>query len=147
MALNGHGSRGDVKDLVMQLDVESYEWDLFADPSTAEQMSEFSQISVEFHGVLGKSNCCADTLIETRLKALENLNRMFVVTHLHGNNNEGTQEYNTTTGESYSVPAVLEVLYVRRGLLKKQQCLTNPHYLPQDQSNSGGTEIDSPHLP
>lgn len=149
MALNGHGKRGDVKDLVLQLDVESYEWDLFADPSTAEQMSEFSQISVEFHGLIGKAGCCAASVIWTKLKALENLNRMFVVTHLHGNNFEGTTEIqDTKTGKYFSVPAVLEVLYVRRGLLEEQQCLTDPHYLPEDHPNNPhAAEINPPHLP
>merc|ERR1719446_230986 len=88
MALNGHGNRGDVSDLVMQLDVEGYEWELFADPSTADAMLEFSQISIEFHNTLkDPTNPKGQGIsLETRLKALENLNKHFVVTHLHGNN-------------------------------------------------------------
>lgn len=146
MALNGHGNRGDVKDLIMQLDVESYEWDLFADPSTAEQMKEFSQLSVEYHGILQKSACCADAPMETKLKALENMNRMFVVTHLHGNNYEGMQAI-STQGKSYSVPSVIEVLYVRRGLIQEQKCLAEPQILDADRPNNpGARELPSAHL-
>jgi len=149
MALNGHGKRGDVKDLILQIDVESYEWDLFADPSTAEQMAEFSQVSVEFHGLLKKARCCKGSPIETKLKALENLNRMFVVTHLHGNNFAGSDRtQDPETGKSFSVPNVLEVLYVRRGLLEEQQCSTDPRYLPQDRPNKRKKkEVPPPHLP
>lgn len=144
MALNGHGQRGETSDLVMQLDVESYEWALMADPSTAGAMQEFSQVSIEMHGILGKSDCCADAPMETRLQAMQNLNKHFVVTHLHGNNYEGTQ-----THGNYSIPQVLEVLFTKRGLHTDiGTCESNPSYWPRDATNERHrAELPEPHLP
>jgi hypothetical protein len=146
MMLNGHGNRGNVSDLVMQLDIEGYEWDLFADTMTSESMLEFSQISIEFHNPLKdpKYKRSQTISLETRLKALQNLNKYFVVTHLHGNN----QRPQTEVGE-YSIPMLLEVLYVRRDAIPiQQQCESNPKHWAEDASNVPKKhEIGDPHLP
>jgi len=147
MSLNGHGDRGNTKDLVMQIDVEAYEWDLFADPTTADAMLEFSQVSVEFHDILRQIHKYEkhglNITLETRLKALQNLNKQFVVAHVHGNNARPTQQVG-----NYSVPGLLEVLYVRRGLSKESQCETDPTYWKEDARNVlKKTESEPPHLP
>lgn len=148
MGLNGHGTRGNVSDLIMQLDVEGYEWNLFANPETTSTMLEFSQVSVEFHNVLKDANykVARDVSLETRLQALKNLNKYFVVTHIHGNNARPL----TKVGE-YSTPMLLEVLYVRRDHIPTlKHCETDPKKWKQDARNvPKRNDLDDPvaHLP
>jgi hypothetical protein len=79
--LKRYGS-GDPARIVLKSDIESDEWDVFANATPA-QLRQFSQIVCEFHGfhLVGK-----DPIFAKIIRALQNLKRSFGVIHVHANN-------------------------------------------------------------
>lgn len=149
LAMHGHGKRGDTSDLLLQIDVEGHEWELLAEPGVAETLKEFSQISIELHDILDE-HLYSHVPPETKLKALQTLNKHFVLTHVHGNNWSGNDSRNDPSNpmKSYSVPQALEALYVRRGQVTEHECLTDPAVWAEDEPNAANrADIDIPHLP
>lgn len=158
LARNGHGKRGDTMDLLMQLDVEGYEWKLLGDPHTAGALREFAQLSVEFHDVTTQR--FADTAMQ--LRAILNLREHFEIAHLHGNNCCGMLSHTEAPmgphiGDTYAIPRVLEILFVNRRLLREQvtrpepdtgACDSDPPHSPLDAPNlADQNELPIPHLP
>jgi hypothetical protein len=74
--------KGDAASIILKIDIESDEWDVFAE-ATLEELRQFSQIVCEFHGfhLVGK-----DPFFAKIIHALENLRRSFSVIHVHANN-------------------------------------------------------------
>ena len=85
-------------------------------------LEQFDQIVVEFHN-------CAFGNRSLILRALEKLNDSFAVVHVHANNYQPNNYCGNLT-----LPDVLEVTYVRRGMckLEKKGCLCVPemHDMP-----------------
>lgn len=69
----------DSKDIILQIDIEGYEWEFF-DSISDEDLKRFSQIIVEFHGMLDYSK------LEFYTKIFEKLNKYHQPIHLHYNN-------------------------------------------------------------
>lgn len=124
MAANGHTpAPASGTNLILKMDVEGSEWEVFADPSIQPLLAHFSQIVVEFHGTGAASLA--------KHGALQNLLRLFTVVHVHGNNCCPS----VTTAEGYSIPSVLEVTFARRGMVTEGQCQSSPASSPHDHRN------------
>ncbi len=99
LAENGHS---ETQDMVLKMDIEGAEWEVLAnmDPAILQQ---FSQIAFEFHGL----NSLAQEGIITA--ALEKLNSVHQLVHVHGNNWEG---YKMVDG--LVLPDALECTYLNK---------------------------------
>ena len=98
---NGHA---DVSGMVLKIDVEGYEWNVFA--GLAEKtLLQFDQIVVEFHDLI------ADEDRNMKIHALENLVKTHKVIHIHANNNSSADYCG-----DIMMPDVLEVTWLRKDL-------------------------------
>lgn len=138
--------------LVMKLDIEGAEWDLFASLPEA-IIKRFQQIVVEFHH-LGQQ-----ARHGLYLKAIQNILKAgFVVAHLHGNNIiHPTQllagSLSTNAGMVHfgedQIPDVLEVTFVKEAS-SGQPCQGHKgsYFIPQDSRNGEDfPELADPVLP
>ncbi|AUN95708.1 class I SAM-dependent methyltransferase [Pseudazoarcus pumilus] len=114
---NGHAAR---RDLVLKIDVEGAEWEVFA-AMPAESLRCFAQIVVELHW-LDRAGDAA--FFATAHEALSRLRREFVPVHVHGNNYGGLRVLG-----GVCIAPVLEVTYVRRDLARTKpddRCFPTP---------------------
>jgi len=117
------------KNLVMKMDIEGCEWDVFREtPSTV--ISQFSQLIVEFHGFLSAVYGSEYDIITDVLKKI---NRTHQIVHLHGNN----WDIPLWIGELV-LPSTLEVTYVRRTDFKNKLVASTRQF---------PTSIDRPNRP
>jgi len=98
-------ARGGDSSLILKIDIENDEWQVFAE-TTRGHLARFSQIICEFHSF---SAVTEDVWYQRALHVLEKLNRDFAVVHVHGNNlapwvNVGSVPF----------PELLEVTYASR---------------------------------
>lgn len=100
--LEDHGHQG--KNIILNIDIEGSEWDFF-DSLTKEEILQFEQIIVEFHGFYPEED-----EITKRIKILEKINKTHQCIHLHGNNCAPI----TILKELRLLPAVMEVSYIRK---------------------------------
>ena len=100
---NGHEGK---RDMILKMDVEGAEWGFFENVKT-EILEQFSQITLEFHGMNLPENV---TRIPT---ALRKLNETHELIHLHGQN---WGFYVINNGKTYCNQ--VEATYVRRGKYK-----------------------------
>ena len=98
---NGHV---DVSGMVLKMDVEGYEWNVFAGLEE-KTLLQFDQIVAEIH------NLAADEDRELKIQALENLAKTHRVIHIHANN-YGFADY---CGDLI-MPDLLEVTWLRKDL-------------------------------
>ena len=91
--------------LVLKMDVENDEWQIFAE-MTAEHLAKFSQIICGFHLF---SSVVGDGAYQRALHVLEKLDRGFGVVHVHGNN---FAPWINLGGVPF--PELLEVTYANR---------------------------------
>lgn len=103
---NGHTDR---TDLVMKIDVEGYEWDVFSRVEDA-VLSQFQQIVIELHWF---DHIERSDLYEKMMKSLAKLQRIFAPVHVHSNNNVGQVILGNV-----AVTPLLEITYVRRTEVK-----------------------------
>lgn len=94
----------DASGMVLKIDVEGYEWNVFAG-LMEETLLRFDQIVAEIH------NLTAEEDRELKIKALENLARTHKVIHIHANN-YGSVDY---CGD-LMMPDTLEVTWLRKEL-------------------------------
>lgn len=102
LAHNGHQ---DHRDLILKMDIEDSEW-IVLDATPESCLSQFSQIIIEFHGLMRVENRCWAAQAEVVLKKLL---RTHLPVHVHGNN---WGRYASVEG--VPVPDVLEVTYASR---------------------------------
>lgn len=102
LAKNGHT---DTTGMLLKMDIEGDEWGVFAG-CPRNVLEQFDQIVVEFYN-------CAFGNRPLILRALEKLNDSFAVVHVHANNYRPNNYCGNLT-----LPDVLEVTYVRRGMCK-----------------------------
>jgi len=110
---NGSGS------LVMKMDVEGSEWEIFADETNRDLLKRFSQIIVEFHW-LG-SGPYLPGHDQMQRAAMRNLMKDFVVVHLHENNCCEFYEI-----DDFQIARLVEATLVRRDLIAVGQCDPDP---------------------
>lgn len=119
LAANGHANAAEGT-LMLKVDVEGAEWTVF-EQEDVETLRKFRSINTELHNLGQQFNH------PQYLRAMQNLHRAgFVPAHLHGNNNGGMAWFG-----QYSVPNLLEVLFVRRPAAGCAQGL--PYRIPEDQ--------------
>jgi len=131
---NGHGNGGD-HGLLMKIDTEGAEWQMFAEEPVA-NLKKFREIVVEFHDI---GNGAKHELYLQAVTQIEDAG--FAITHLHGNNYGGLVSF----GE-YSIPSVLEVTFVQK---PAKGCASDLQYhLSMDApNNAGGPEMKDAVLP
>merc|ERR1719265_2169783 len=115
MAAHGHREpRSERGDLLMEMDIEGSEWEIFSDPSIVPYLKQFQQIIVEFHAIGEESK------IEQQLQAMHNLLQNFVVVHVHGNNCfQCSPELQVN---EFHMPRYYEVTFVNRAILPAGSC-------------------------
>lgn len=96
----------DSKDIILQIDIEGYEWEFF-DSLSDEDLKRFSQIIVEFHGMLDYSK------LEFYTKIFEKLNKHHKPIHFHYNNHGSIILINNVI-----VSSLFEVSFLRRDNIK-----------------------------
>lgn len=99
LKINGHMN---LTDMVMKMDVEGYEWEIFRDVKE-EILLKFKQIVVEFHYIFNTEK------MDEILFVLRKLNNTHQVVHVHANNYANVFWYNENPYLD-----TLEVTYVRR---------------------------------
>lgn len=77
--INGHQDRND---LVLKIDIEGYEWPVFAEMDDA-TLGQFSQIVGEFHNL---TNIVDSNVAGMVFKALNKISAQFQLVHIHANN-------------------------------------------------------------
>ncbi|MCX5699135.1 MAG: FkbM family methyltransferase [Candidatus Omnitrophica bacterium] len=120
---NGHTT---CKNLIMKMDVEGCEWDIFSE-AASDVISQFSQFVVEFHGL---SPDVHDQKYSSIVNVLKKINQTHQSIHVHGNY-LGVPLW---IGE-FVLPLLLEVTYIRRADVK-DNLIVNTRQFP--------TEIDQP---
>jgi hypothetical protein len=91
--------------LIMKMDIESAEWDVF-DETPSVVINQFSQIVLELHGLIPDRKEEGPSLI---LKVLEKINETHQCIHVHANTYDGI----LWVGDNV-LPDLIEVTYVRR---------------------------------
>eukprot|EP00929_Paragymnodinium_shiwhaense_P092188 TRINITY_DN52066_c0_g1_i1.p1 TRINITY_DN52066_c0_g1~~TRINITY_DN52066_c0_g1_i1.p1 ORF type:complete len:510 (-),score=27.51 TRINITY_DN52066_c0_g1_i1:467-1996(-) len=110
--------KGKELDSIIKLDIESWEWGVFADPSVKTVLHRFQQIIIEFHDSFLKG-LMDEARLSIRASALTNLLQLFVVVHVHINNNC-----------QWPIGSCLEVTFANRRLVTPHTCrLPTPHRL------------------
>jgi hypothetical protein len=103
--LNDHGHHE--KNIMLNIDIEGAEWDFF-DSITKEEMLQFEQIIVEFHGFSLNDND------QEKMSILKKINETHQCIHLHGNNCAPV----IILKDLNLLPTVMEASYIRK----------DPHY-------------------
>ena len=96
----------DSKDIILQIDIEGYEWEFF-DSISDDDLKRFSQIIVEFHGMLDYSK------LEFYTKIFEKLNKYHKSIHFHYNNCGSIILIN-----DFIVSSLFEVSFLRKDKIK-----------------------------
>ena len=123
------------KNLILKIDVEGDEWEVFAN-SSIEDLMRFKQIAVEFHNL----NNIDDSVFFDKVKsALENLRRNHVVISVHANN---WSPFEIVTKVPF--PDVIEVTYLRKDLLNTKRFVQKdfrPFNNPNNPNNPNNFDI------
>ncbi len=111
---NGHGGRND---LVLKMDIEGSEWDLF-EAMPVETLQQFSQIVMEMHHFAVAANHPAGLVYLRKFEAvLRKLDATHQAVHIHANNNGALAIIGGTI-----LPDLLEMTYVRRSDHQFTEC-------------------------
>ena len=94
------------RDMILKMDVEGAEWG-FLESVKPETLSQFSQLTFEFHDMINPSNS------ERILTALRKINETHQLIHLHANNNGS---YISIGGKNFC--SLTEVTYILRDKYK-----------------------------
>ena len=104
--------------MILKIDCEDCEWNVFIKGSS--QLSRFRSIIAEFHWL---------DLVSRHRRYLEAMKRVlanFTVVHAHECNHFPPKHFG-----NYSIPAVLEVTFVRNDLVATMTRCVNPPYLQE----------------
>jgi hypothetical protein len=111
---NGHVGRND---LVLKMDIEGAEWDLF-EVLPDSTLRQFSQIVMEMHHFAGAAGHPAGPSFYKKFEAvLRKLDTTHQVVHVHANNNGGVGIIGGTI-----IHDLLELTYVRRSDHRFEEC-------------------------
>ena len=94
-------------DMILKMDIEGAEWDVLAEVEE-KILSQFSQIVVEYHGLVGANGDMVERKI---LPSLRKINRTHKLVHLHGNNMGAYIKWGNKI-----FPDAVEATYVHCGL-------------------------------
>lgn len=120
-------SRSSEADVILKIDIEGCEWDVFDDAS-ADVLSKLCQIVCEFHDL----SHLTDPLFRTRARrVLAKLTEHFAPIHVHGNNSARLCNI-----ANIPVPDVLEITFVSR---RRYRFVESSEIFP--------TSLDAPNAP
>jgi len=124
---------------ILQMDIEGSEFEVFTFES-AESLSQFSLMIVEFHGLQNLSN---RNFLKMISAIFQKIYLNFSICHVHPNNYSGLYNLN-----KLKIPSSIEVTFIRNDFLDKiksssRVCL--PHPLDQ-KTVSNINEIDMPEI-
>lgn len=127
---------------LLKMDIEYDEWASFY-TMKQEELSKFSQVIVEFHLItvpksVGRSEYFTgmynktydkmnDMLFEYYKRVLAGLNKLFYIHHIHPNNSLPKIRVG-----AYEIPPLLEVSFVRKGLVGAWECERGNRSYPID---------------
>lgn len=120
LAHNGHTER---KNLIMKMDVEGCEWDVFQQAETG-IINQFSQIIIEFHDLIAAVYDSGKLV--TVLSVLEKINKTHQSVHAHANGSTVP----LSIGD-LALSDVMEITYLRRDA-DKYQFVPNTRQFPTD---------------
>lgn len=115
------------QNVLLKMDIEGYEIE-WINLCSIEYLKNIKQLIIEIHGI--ELNKSFNSDFSQKIKALEKLNNVFTLVHIHGNNY--SHLYNHT-----NIPTVLECTYVRSDIIPKMN--KNTQLLP--------SEYDMPNCP
>jgi hypothetical protein len=104
-------TRGGDVSLILKIDIENDEWQVFAE-TTRDHLAKFSQVICEYHLFSAVTD---DVWYQRALHVLEKINRDFAVVHVHGNNTVPENNMSPWANVvSVPFPELLEVTYASR---------------------------------
>ena len=119
---------------ILKVDVEGAEWDIFAKTRPSE-FENFEQILFEGHFYNKIEHLkAADVPLETKVLALENINKTHKLVHIHGNNWVHFIQLSKDT----IFPQCFELTFVRKDLELSEAYSTLEYPLPIDIPNKPG---------
>ena len=127
---NGHKNESG---MVMKIDIESSEWDVFANVDT-NTLGQFDQIVAEFH--FHNLQSIGSSMINKHLQALKKIAESFVAVHVHINN-YGNVYY---CGD-LMLPMALELTFVKRDLFEVAPSAATFPNSSLDRPNNGYADI------
>ncbi len=98
-------SKKTTPDLLLNIDIEGAEWDVFDDASSAD-LNKFAQICCEFHNL---ENLSHPGFFPKAKRVFDKLSENFVVVHVHGNNCCGIRNVH-----NISLPCVIEFTFANK---------------------------------
>lgn len=107
---NGHAGK---RNMILKIDIEGLEWSILS-AMPAHTLKQFDQIVIEYHML---DRLYEDSFYEVARQALTNIRKLFVPVHVHGNNYHDIKILG-----GVPVPQLLEVTYVRDGLIETAPC-------------------------
>lgn len=107
---NGHAGK---RNMILKIDIEGDEWEVLS-TIPSDRLRQFDQIVVEYHWL---DRTYEDSFYATARRALANIGNLFVPIHVHGNNH-----YDIKVLGGVAVPQLIEVSYVRKGLVEMEPC-------------------------
>ena len=130
---NHYKKLGIKNSVLLKIDIEGSEYDFFERTDIFELSKLVSGICIEFHSLNIKE------FRERFVKLCKELEKFFVLNHVHGNNWGGTFEY-----EGYDIPTVLESTYVNKNIAGNFIECTDTYPIKNlDYPNkAGGEDID-----
>lgn len=96
--------------IILQMNIEGAEWDFF-EAITQEQLLKFSQIIVEFHGLLDASKLSRYTSI------FEKITQTHTSVHFHYNNNGGVKIF-----KNFCISSLFEISFARKADYSFKPC-------------------------
>lgn len=125
---NHYKELGTKNSVLLKIDVEGFEYDFFENTDISELSKIVSGICIEFHSLNIKE------FRERFVRLCGDIDKFFVLNHVHGNNWGGTFEY-----EGYDVPIVLELTYVNKNIAGTiSECTNDYPIINLDYPNKAG---------
>lgn len=104
----------DIKNMILQCDIEGAEWDIFAD-TPQKTLCQFSQMNIEMHWLapMLTDDITHPEGYEKVVRTLKTLRKNFTPYHIHGNNHSKVFSVNNKNCAN-----VIEVSYIRNDLVE-----------------------------
>lgn len=113
------------KRILLKIDIEAAEYDIFQEGSIYDHLEQVNQLAIEFHDL--KNRLQQAKTIVTKLK------KDFLLAHIHPTNFGETfkiYDLETDGGNDMTIPDVLELLFVKKGKVRKEDLLDRPIEYP-----------------
>jgi hypothetical protein len=113
------------KQLLLKIDIEAAEYDIFKEGTIYRHLQQVNQIAIELHNLKNR-------LQEAKAIIME-LKKTYLLVHIHPTNFGETfkiYDFETNGADDMIVPDVLELLFVRKDKVQKEDLLSGPIEYP-----------------